>query len=217
MKLNTELFFGFYVPPLSFTTWLDATMNTEIYLNALVKAGVNKEQSKISPGSLSFPENPKQVGRFVFFSEWKTHHYNVSPFCVHHFIYKSSIIWCLINRISSFPIIDFFLYLDVVCKHYVSSGIRFLKSISDALGPSIVCRKMKRTRLLRTEMDGRVRLLCTWAGFFWFVVWIRKYFSLFCIMNWHLSILVLRQWKGVTNRNESTKPSNDFPKVNNLS
>ena len=92
-----------------------------------------------------------------------------------------------------------------------------MKSISDALGPSIVCRKMKRTRLMRTKMDGKVRLFRTWAGIFWFVVWIRKYFSLFCIMNWHVNILVLRQWKGVTRRNKSTNPSNDFPKVNNQS
>ena len=42
------------------------------------------------------------------------------------------------------------------CKQYVGAGMNTLMSISDGLGPSILCRKMKKARPMKGEMDGKV-------------------------------------------------------------
>ena len=47
-----------------------------------------------------------------------------------------------------------FIFLD--CKQYVGAGIITLISISDGLGPSIICRNMETARPVREEMDGKV-------------------------------------------------------------
>ena len=41
-------------------------------------------------------------------------------------------------------------------KQHVGAGINALMSISGGLGPSIVCRKMEKTRPMMEEMDGKV-------------------------------------------------------------
>ena len=42
------------------------------------------------------------------------------------------------------------------CKQHVGAGINALMSISDGLGPSILCRKMEKARPMMEEMDGKV-------------------------------------------------------------
>ena len=42
------------------------------------------------------------------------------------------------------------------CKQYIGPETITLISISDALGPSIFCRKMEKARPTRGEMDGAV-------------------------------------------------------------
>ena len=42
------------------------------------------------------------------------------------------------------------------CKQYVGAGIITLMSISDGLGPSTLCGKMKKSHPMREEMDGKV-------------------------------------------------------------
>ena len=45
-------------------------------------------------------------------------------------------------------------FLD--CKQYVGSGINTLMSISDGLGPSILCSMMEKARPMREEMHGKI-------------------------------------------------------------
>ena len=47
-------------------------------------------------------------------------------------------------------------YTFLECKQYVGAGIVILISISDALVPSIFCRKMEKVHPMREEMDGKV-------------------------------------------------------------
>ena len=42
------------------------------------------------------------------------------------------------------------------CKKYVGAGISTLMTLSDGLGPSIFCGKMKKARPMREEVDGKV-------------------------------------------------------------
>ena len=52
-------------------------------------------------------------------------------------------------------------------------------SISDGLGPSILCRKMEKTRPMREGMDGKVVHFPQESAFLTLILYFRKYFSLF--------------------------------------
>ena len=47
-------------------------------------------------------------------------------------------------------------YFCRTVKKSVGAGINTLMSISDGLGPSIFCRKMKKVRPMKEEIDGKV-------------------------------------------------------------
>ena len=46
-------------------------------------------------------------------------------------------------------------YTLLECKQNVGAGINTFMSISDGLGPSVLCRKMEKARPMREEMDRK--------------------------------------------------------------
>ena len=82
------------------------------------------------------------------------------------FIYSSffnSLLATLVLRIFSFSQLwnsSIFFQLwnkhFFVCEQFVGAGINTLIFVSDRLGPSILCRKMEKTRPMREMMDGKV-------------------------------------------------------------
>ena len=74
------------------------------------------------------------------------------------------------------PLIE---YTFLECEQNVGEGINTLMSISDGSGPSIFCRKMEKTRLMREEMDGKIVCLPPELAFLTLILKFIKYFSLF--------------------------------------
>ena len=70
-----------------------------------------------------------------------------------------------------------------------------LLSISDGLGPSILCRKMEKARPMMKEMDGKVVYFPPESAFFNFDVLNVKVFFPICTLTWRVNNYVSRQEK----------------------
>ena len=98
---------------------------------------------------------------------------------------KSCILYFLFCFYSALPTKEIFFpftsreYTFLNCKEIVSLGINTVMSISDGLGPSILCQKMEKARFMREEMDENVVYIPPEAAFLTLMLFFKKYFSLF--------------------------------------
>ena len=97
------------------------------------------------------------------------------------------------------------LFVEEVAKRKdIILPLNVLMSISVGLGPSIFCRQMEKTRLMREEMDGNVFIYHqSWHSHFDFLV-ICILFPI-CTLTWRLNNYVSREGKDINRRNESTE------------
>ena len=75
----------------------------------------------------------------------------------------------------------------------MGAGKDTFMSISDEIGPSISCRKMKRTRLLIEEMDGKIVFFPPELAFLFFDVFMMKTLFPICTLTWRVNNYVSRQ------------------------
>ena len=83
----------------------------------------------------------------------------------------------------------------LVCKQNLGVGMNTLMSISDGLGPSVFCRKMRRTRSMREEMDGKVVYFPPASAFQSFDVFILKVLFSICTLTRRVNNYVSRRGK----------------------
>ena len=76
-------------------------------------------------------------------------------------------------------------------------------SISVALDPYFLCRKIEKPWQFPEEMDGKL-LICTRVGIFCFDILPLKSFSLFCTLNWPINNYASRQGKVINMGKEFT-------------
>ena len=80
-------------------------------------------------------------------------------------------------------------------KQYVGAGIKTLMSISDGLGPSILCRKMEKARPMMEEMDGKVVYFPPESAYSAFDGLISEVLLPICTSIWRVNTYVSRQEK----------------------
>ena len=78
-------------------------------------------------------------------------------------------------------------------KKNVGAGINILMSISDGLGPSIVCRKMEKARPMSEEIDGKVVYFPPDSALLPLMLYISTVLFYICTLTWSVNNYVSRQ------------------------
>ena len=68
-------------------------------------------------------------------------------------------------------------------------------SVSDGLGPSVLCRKMEEARPMREEMDGNVVYFPPDSALLPLMLYLSTVFFPICILTWRVNNYVPRQEK----------------------
>ena len=88
--------------------------------------------------------------------------------------------------------------MEYFCKTVnksVGAGINTFMSISDGLGPSIFCRKMKNTRPMKEEMDGKVAYFPPESALSPLMLYLSTVLFPICTLTWRANNYVSRQEK----------------------
>ena len=86
-------------------------------------------------------------------------------------------------------------YTFLACKQNVGGGLNTMLSISDGLSPSIFCRNVEKTRLMREEMDVKVVSFPPGSAFpLYFCLFIAVILPI-CTLTWRVNKFYFRQEK----------------------